>query len=204
MAAAGSVHAVQLSAGGASDTDSRVGESAQRKAALRLLPVIGVGYGLAFMDRINISFAALQMNRDLHFSASVYGFGAGPNDSLSLLNPTNLQGEFVEVLTDTSGAFDFKNAAARVGGVGYVGRFPNVEREDLRLVRFHKCLDDLLRGDTAGIVLVHEDLVISLRALELVSELVDCFDGERHGLKGIDTRSAGEDDQISGEIRRAG
>ena len=29
------------------------------------------------MDRINISFAALQMNRDLHFSAAVYGFGAG-------------------------------------------------------------------------------------------------------------------------------
>jgi ACS family tartrate transporter-like MFS transporter len=56
---------------------SRVGESAQRKAGLRLLPVIGVGYGLAYMDRINISFASLQMNRDLHFSASVYGFGAG-------------------------------------------------------------------------------------------------------------------------------
>jgi len=29
------------------------------------------------MDRINISFASLQMNRDLHFSATVYGFGAG-------------------------------------------------------------------------------------------------------------------------------
>src|SRR5580693_2121783 len=55
----------------------RVGESALRKASLRLLPVIGVGYGLAFMDRLNISFASLQMNRDLHFSASVYGFGAG-------------------------------------------------------------------------------------------------------------------------------
>jgi MFS transporter, ACS family, tartrate transporter len=54
-----------------------VGESAQRKAALRLLPIIGVGYGLAYMDRINISFASLQMNHDLHFSASVYGFGAG-------------------------------------------------------------------------------------------------------------------------------
>ncbi len=77
MAAAGSVHAVQLIAGGASDADARIGESAQRKAAVRLLPVIGVGYGLAFMDRINISFAALEMNRDLHFSASVYGFGAG-------------------------------------------------------------------------------------------------------------------------------
>ncbi len=55
----------------------RIGESALRKAGLRLLPVIGVGYGLAYMDRINISFASLEMNRDLHFSASVYGFGAG-------------------------------------------------------------------------------------------------------------------------------
>jgi ACS family tartrate transporter-like MFS transporter len=54
-----------------------IGRSAQRKAGLRLLPIIGIGYGLAYMDRINISFASLQMNRDLHFSASVYGFGAG-------------------------------------------------------------------------------------------------------------------------------
>ena len=54
-----------------------VGASAQRKASLRLLPVIGIGYGLAYMDRINISFAALRMNSDLHFSATVYGLGAG-------------------------------------------------------------------------------------------------------------------------------
>src|SRR5271166_4470088 len=54
-----------------------IGASAQRKAALRLIPVISVGYGLAYMDRVNISFASLQMNHDLHFSASVYGFGAG-------------------------------------------------------------------------------------------------------------------------------
>ncbi len=57
--------------------DPAIGASAQRKAAIRLLPIIGIGYGLAYMDRINISFAALQMNRDLDFSASVYGFGAG-------------------------------------------------------------------------------------------------------------------------------
>ena len=55
----------------------RVGEAALRKASLRLLPLIGIGYGLSYMDRINISFASLQMNRDLHFSASVYGLGAG-------------------------------------------------------------------------------------------------------------------------------
>jgi len=53
------------------------GASAQRKAALRLLPVISIGYGLAYMDRINISFASLRMNNDLHFNATVYGLGAG-------------------------------------------------------------------------------------------------------------------------------
>ena len=54
-----------------------VGASAQRKAAWRLLPVISIGYGLAYMDRINISFASLRMNAELHFSATVYGLGAG-------------------------------------------------------------------------------------------------------------------------------
>src|SRR3984885_4200317 len=80
MAAAGSAHDAGATTGATSDADARlklVGESALRKASLRLLPVIGVGYGLSYMDRINISFASLQMNRDLHFSASVYGFGAG-------------------------------------------------------------------------------------------------------------------------------
>ena len=51
--------------------------SVQRKASLRLLPVIGIGYCLAYMDRVNISFASLQMNMDLHFSATAYGLGAG-------------------------------------------------------------------------------------------------------------------------------
>jgi ACS family tartrate transporter-like MFS transporter len=56
--------------------DEAIGRSAQRKAAVHLLPLLAVGYGLSYMDRINISFASLQMNSDLHFSASVYGFGA--------------------------------------------------------------------------------------------------------------------------------
>jgi ACS family tartrate transporter-like MFS transporter len=53
------------------------GRSGLRKASLRLLPLIGLGYGVAYMDRVNISFASLQMNQDLHFSATVYGLGAG-------------------------------------------------------------------------------------------------------------------------------
>jgi len=78
MAAAGSLHLVHPSP--EMDEAARVaaiGASAQRKASWRLIPIIGIGYMLAYMDRINISFASLQMNRDLHFSASVYGFGAG-------------------------------------------------------------------------------------------------------------------------------
>jgi len=75
MSAADGASAILVS--GQDAENATIGASAQRKAALRLLPVIGVGYGLAFMDRINISFASLQMNKDLHFSASVYGFGAG-------------------------------------------------------------------------------------------------------------------------------
>src|SRR5215475_12502618 len=66
-----------LASGRTGAEDEAIGRVAQRKASLRLLPVIGIGYGLAFMDRINISFASLKMNQDLHFSASVYGFGAG-------------------------------------------------------------------------------------------------------------------------------
>jgi ACS family tartrate transporter-like MFS transporter len=54
-----------------------IGKSAQRKAALRLIPIIGIGYGLAYIDRLNLSFAALQMKQDLHFSETVYDIGAG-------------------------------------------------------------------------------------------------------------------------------
>ncbi len=57
--------------------DDAVGRVALRKAGWRLIPLLALGYGIAYMDRVNISFASLQMNRDLHFSASVYGFGAG-------------------------------------------------------------------------------------------------------------------------------
>jgi len=59
------------------DIDPGVGATALRKASLRLIPLIGIAYGVAYTDRVNISFAALQMNRDLHFSATAYGLGAG-------------------------------------------------------------------------------------------------------------------------------
>jgi ACS family tartrate transporter-like MFS transporter len=51
--------------------------SAAQKISWRLIPILGIGYGLAFMDRVSVSFAALRMNQDLHFSATIYGLGAG-------------------------------------------------------------------------------------------------------------------------------
>lgn len=47
------------------------------KAAWRILPILMICYFAAFLDRVNIGFAALTMNQDLGFSASVFGFGAG-------------------------------------------------------------------------------------------------------------------------------
>ena len=57
--------------------DPNVGRAALKKISWRLLPLLCVGYGIAYMDRVNISFAALQMNDELHFSATVYGLGGG-------------------------------------------------------------------------------------------------------------------------------
>ena len=48
-----------------------------RRISFRLIPLLATCYGVAYIDRVNVSFAALQMNHDLRFSASVYGFGAG-------------------------------------------------------------------------------------------------------------------------------
>lgn len=48
-----------------------------RKITLRVVPFLMVLYMVAFLDRVNISFAALTMNRDLGISESLYGFAAG-------------------------------------------------------------------------------------------------------------------------------
>jgi len=47
------------------------------KCAQRLIPFMILLYLLNFLDRVNVSFAALTMNKDLGFSFEVFGFGAG-------------------------------------------------------------------------------------------------------------------------------
>jgi len=48
-----------------------------RKNAIRLLPVLTLAYTVNYLDRTNISFAALTMNKDIGLSATQYGRGAG-------------------------------------------------------------------------------------------------------------------------------
>jgi MFS transporter, ACS family, tartrate transporter len=47
------------------------------KVSWRLLPLVALGYCIAYVDRSNISIAALTMNKDLGFSAYIYGWAAG-------------------------------------------------------------------------------------------------------------------------------
>jgi ACS family tartrate transporter-like MFS transporter len=48
-----------------------------RKVTWRLIPFLFVLYIVAWLDRVNVGFAALQMNADLGFSSAVFGFGSG-------------------------------------------------------------------------------------------------------------------------------
>eukprot|EP01042_Synura_sphagnicola_P010598 gene10598-13592_t len=48
-----------------------------RRAAWRFIPLLFISYVVAYLDRVNIGFARLQMLNDLHFSDAVYGLGAG-------------------------------------------------------------------------------------------------------------------------------
>ena len=52
-------------------------KSAMAKIYMRLLPFAILSYFLAYIDRINVSFAALTMRDDLQMSASAYGFALG-------------------------------------------------------------------------------------------------------------------------------
>src|SRR3954470_12978078 len=52
-------------------------DEAYRKVTWRLIPFLMVLWILAWIDRVNIGFAKLQMLSDLKFSETVYGLGAG-------------------------------------------------------------------------------------------------------------------------------
>jgi ACS family tartrate transporter-like MFS transporter len=52
-------------------------QSTMRKVYWRLLPLAILAYFLCYLDRINVGFAALTMNKDLGLDAAIYGMAAG-------------------------------------------------------------------------------------------------------------------------------
>lgn len=69
-------HATAVSTAAPLD-DIVVGRATVRRVSLRLLPFLFLLYICNYLDRTNLSIAALQMNRDLRFSSSAFGLGAG-------------------------------------------------------------------------------------------------------------------------------
>ncbi|MBL0283781.1 MAG: MFS transporter [Zoogloea sp.] len=57
--------------------ESDIEKRTLRRISWRIVPFIMLLYFIAYIDRVNIGFASLTMNRDLGFTASILGFGAG-------------------------------------------------------------------------------------------------------------------------------
>ena len=61
----------------ATSTDSALVTKAVRQAAWRLIPLLAIGYLISVIDRTNIGFAALTMNKEVGLSATQFGFAGG-------------------------------------------------------------------------------------------------------------------------------
>ena len=57
--------------------DPRVVRSARLKVACRVLPLLFLLYVIAYLDRANVGFAKLRMQKDLEFSDTIFGVGLG-------------------------------------------------------------------------------------------------------------------------------
>jgi MFS transporter, ACS family, tartrate transporter len=63
--------------GGVTYTTSELQRRTVRKVATRLAPALLLLYIIAYLDRVNVTFAQDKLQSDLGFSGAVYGFGAG-------------------------------------------------------------------------------------------------------------------------------
>ena len=59
------------------ETEAVDGRALYRKISWRLIPYMFLLYIVNYLDRVNVGFAAMDIQRDLHFSNTVYGTGAG-------------------------------------------------------------------------------------------------------------------------------
>jgi len=57
--------------------EAALGRATMARVTRRLIPMLMLCYFVAYLDRVNIGFAGLTMNKDLGFSSAVFGFGGG-------------------------------------------------------------------------------------------------------------------------------
>lgn len=57
--------------------DMNIEKRTMRKIHLRILPLLAMAFLFSWLDKVNIGFAALQMNADLGFSNTIFGLAAG-------------------------------------------------------------------------------------------------------------------------------
>lgn len=67
-----------LNAGGPALSEADIfGRATLKKVTYRIVPFLMICYFVAFVDRVNVGFAALQMNEDIGLTASAFGLGGG-------------------------------------------------------------------------------------------------------------------------------
>ena len=107
-----------------------VGRGALRKATWRLLPLIGLGYGIAYMDRINISFAALFASQDLAYWRDKLDAAGLIWEPVALLSEViddpalRERGAFSTIVHRTGGAMEIISAPFHIRDAGVEVRGP--------------------------------------------------------------------------------
>ena len=95
-----------LAGTGAAASAADIERTAIRRTVWRLIPVLVLCYFVAYLDRVNLSFAALQMNHALGLNGAAYGLGAGlffltnPWAGLHIKGPQKEDGEKERPFTD--------------------------------------------------------------------------------------------------------
>ena len=85
--------------------DAALERSTLSRLNWRLIPLVLVLYVIAMIDRTNVGFAALQMNEDLGFSSTVFGFGAGASRPII----RGLEGPRVKILQNGMSVSDLSS-----------------------------------------------------------------------------------------------
>jgi ACS family tartrate transporter-like MFS transporter len=68
---------MRLSGGENFVEESVLARSAMRRIGWRLVPFLIVAYFISFLDRVNVGFAAIQMNKEIGLTPTMFGWGAG-------------------------------------------------------------------------------------------------------------------------------